>query len=142
MTNIDEARKRLRQWARSVEGERDAWGRLAADMHTVLDALDAAERERDEESGRANDAIIREGRRTDERDAALAVIERIDSEVKDFAQTDNDALCAIEHILSNLTPADVLRERDAEKWDEGYTIGNRHNGRRDANPYRETKERG
>lgn len=22
-------------------------------------------------------------------------------------------------------------------WDEGYTIGNAHNGRRDANPYRE-----
>ena len=24
----------------------------------------------------------------------------------------------------------------AEAWDEGYTIGNAHNGRRDANPYR------
>lgn len=24
-----------------------------------------------------------------------------------------------------------------EAWDEGYTTGNAHNGRRDANPYRE-----
>lgn len=24
----------------------------------------------------------------------------------------------------------------AEAWDEGYTTGNAHNGRRDANPYR------
>lgn len=24
----------------------------------------------------------------------------------------------------------------AEAWDEGYPVGNRHNGRRDENPYR------
>lgn len=24
----------------------------------------------------------------------------------------------------------------AEAWDEGYTTGNAHNGRRDANPYK------
>lgn len=28
----------------------------------------------------------------------------------------------------------------AEAWDEGYTIGNRHNGRRDANPYRKVEQ--
>ena len=26
----------------------------------------------------------------------------------------------------------------AEAWDEGFAIGNRHDGRRDANPYRGT----
>ena len=26
-------------------------------------------------------------------------------------------------------------------WDEGYTIGTRHDGRRDANPYRDAAER-
>ena len=26
--------------------------------------------------------------------------------------------------------------RLADAWDEGYTTGNAHNGRRDANPYR------
>lgn len=29
-----------------------------------------------------------------------------------------------------------LRGELADVWDEGYTVGNRHNGRRDANPYR------
>lgn len=27
-----------------------------------------------------------------------------------------------------------------EAWDEGYTVGNAHNGRRDANPYRSNDE--
>ena len=29
-----------------------------------------------------------------------------------------------------------------EAWDEGYTTGNAHNGRRDANPYRAAAVRG
>lgn len=34
------------------------------------------------------------------------------------------------------SPADALEAVKATAWDEGYTIGNRHDGRRDANPYR------
>jgi hypothetical protein len=74
-----------------------------------------------------------------------AVIERIDGEVKNFEQSDNDALSAIEHILSKVAPVDALRERDAEKWDEGYVRGwgeghytelSEHEYRHPKNPYR------
>lgn len=30
----------------------------------------------------------------------------------------------------------ILVDRLIVAWDEGYTVGNSHNGRRDANPYR------
>ena len=30
-----------------------------------------------------------------------------------------------------------VQEAKREAWDEGYTTGNAHNGRRDANPYRQ-----
>ena len=33
--------------------------------------------------------------------------------------------------------APLFAEHARQAWDEGYTCGNRHNGRRDANPYRE-----
>ena len=33
--------------------------------------------------------------------------------------------------------ASVILPLLAGAWDEGYTAGNRHNGRRDANPYRQ-----
>jgi hypothetical protein len=33
--------------------------------------------------------------------------------------------------------ASVILPFLAGVWDEGYTTGNRHNGRRDANPYRQ-----
>ena len=35
------------------------------------------------------------------------------------------------------TAQDWLDAKLAIAWDEGYTTGNAHNGRRDANPYRE-----
>jgi len=34
-----------------------------------------------------------------------------------------------------------IRKAQAEAWDEGYTVGNAHNGRRDANPYRDAPAR-
>lgn len=40
-------------------------------------------------------------------------------------------------ILEAAATGAALREHDVKVWDEGYTTGNRHNGRRDANPYRE-----
>ena len=42
-------------------------------------------------------------------------------------------------IAERLMP--VVREAQAEAWDEGYTVGNAHNGRRDANPHRSNDER-
>jgi hypothetical protein len=36
--------------------------------------------------------------------------------------------------------APVIAEVQAEAWDKGYTVGNAHNGRRDANPYKESSD--
>lgn len=44
----------------------------------------------------------------------------------------------IDKLVDALLP--VIREREAEVWDAGYTVGNAHNGRRDANPYRSNGE--
>ena len=44
-----------------------------------------------------------------------------------------------EHVAAALSAAGFgpMREAQEAAWDEGYTTGNAHNGRRDANPYRE-----
>lgn len=34
--------------------------------------------------------------------------------------------------------APIIRAAQSAAWNEGYTVGNAHNGRRDANPYTET----
>lgn len=34
----------------------------------------------------------------------------------------------------------LIAAEEVEAWDTGYTVGNAHNGRRDANPYRSNDE--
>ena len=50
----------------------------------------------------------------------------------------NDCLNEARSLAAALSAAGFgpVREARAEAWDEGYTTGNAHNGRRDANPYR------
>lgn len=108
MTNLNEAVERLDAWLNSILGDVLIY---PTDIRTVLDALSTAQAYED-----VLQKLLSRARR--ERDAILAVIDRIDGEVKDFEQSDNDALSAIEHILSKATPADALQERDAEVWRE------------------------
>lgn len=97
MTNIDEARKRLVRIQREAQDDRHAQHGLVlpdADLATVLDALDAAERERDE---------------------ALAVIERAKVWNSDSHGTRHSDL----RDILDTTPTDALRQVKAEAWDEG-----------------------
>ena len=126
MTDLDEAVERLDEYARTG---RQSFGHQD-DLRAVLGAL---------RSKTAYEDVLQKllSRARRERDEALAVIERIDGEVKNFEQSDNDALSAIEHVLSKVTPADVLRERDAEKFDAGAArFETRGEAAFDENPYR------
>lgn len=121
MTPIEEAKARLRDLERSwAEVDEETMKANRADIVAVLDALDAAERERDEESGRANDAIIREGRRTDERNELAAVIERVRAEAEawvgapDGEAAPTGAVGALFLSIINSVPVDVLRAAKAE----------------------------
>lgn len=87
-----------------------------------------------------------------ERDAALAVIAQVRGRVKtpivaeldedgdpllseSYVEGANGQRSDIRRILAT-SPPDALDAVKAAAWDEGYTVGNAHNGRRDANPYR------
>ncbi|QMU97824.1 hypothetical protein FVO59_11860 [Microbacterium esteraromaticum] len=113
MTNIDEAWTRLKDDLTNgvLRGEG------AEDVRAVLDALDAARRERDE----ARADILRMGqdetRALYERDALAAVIERARAWAEDPYNRQTGRISGLDNVLSAV-PADVLR-----------------------NPYRETKER-
>lgn len=69
-----------------------------------------------------------------ERDAAYAVIEQL----RNTGGLPVDKVWVRWREIFSTSGAEALEARDAEKWDEGYTVGNRHDGRRDANPYRTT----
>jgi len=72
--------------------------------------------------------------------AALAAqLDKVHEALEDDATLDH-AYDTLKSII-DADPAAVLAERDARAWDEGYTTGNRHDGRRDANPYRAGAER-
>lgn len=88
----------------------------------VLDALEIAERELAAE--RATIAEV---------DEYLDAIQKPDYESLNFA------LNGIAKTLAQ-SPADVLKAVREEAWDEGYTVGNAHNGRRDANPHRDAPD--
>lgn len=79
-----------------------------------------------------------------ERDAALAVIEKAES----YCLNADDANWQTVVAILDDAPIDVLRERDAEKWDEGnaarrmyarYRLAGR-NVTRPSNPYRQKRE--
>lgn len=125
MTTIEEAKAYLRPIAESA-----TVGGYGAALTTVLDALDSAERERDE---------------------ALAVIEQVRATADDWRALSGSGPRTITRaddgerisVILAAVPADVLRERDAEKWSEGHAqalanIAWPHE--RKENPYRETKE--
>ncbi len=140
MTNIDEARKRLKLIALQVPEHTNAF--MVNDICAVLDALDAAERDRAYE--------------TEQKLKLAAVIERAKSlpTYSVWQESQQEAWSAVDYddLASTLSavPADVLRERDAEKWDEcvseAFSLGWLNEFDRDdleaRNPYRETKEQG
>lgn len=153
MTDITAARERLKNFVWVGNGPV-----TPGDVRTILDALDAAEeglsihrrgvvdltelagrfqRERDE-AREAAEANHLDGERNYERyEQVLAVIERaLENPLRMTA--------GVQAILESV-PADVLRERDAEKWEEGAVDGHRSYGMLRSsllkrNPYRETKE--
>jgi hypothetical protein len=112
--NIDEARKRLSgAWIQSIPDR--------ADIRAILDALDAAERERDE-AREAAEANHLDGERNYERyKAALAVIERAKARAENyhskgegpFSAGARDMAMWILHDLDT-APADALRAAKAE----------------------------
>jgi hypothetical protein len=74
-----------------------------------------------------------------ERDAALAVIEQVRAAWEKGLETDLLDWPGLDPVLST-SDTETLEAVKADVWDEGFTIGNRHDGRRDANPYRKTGE--
>jgi hypothetical protein len=148
MTNIDEARKRLARYADpEIEG-------VNGDIATVLDALDAAERERDEA---LREMHARELHHFEEEQKSAELAAVIDALVENSLRIEGSPIPWIEidaqvwdRYLSG-TPADALRAVKAEVWDEGresvaldFTRPLDEAGMRKPtpNPYRETKEQG
>lgn len=151
MSEIDEARKRLRAYAsnRKIPAQHDS------DIRAVLDALDAAERERAVE-GEKN--LRHEARLMEERDGLAAIIERVRANLSNAPECaehpDGDPITCgwkadMLHVRKALleSPDDALRAVKAEAWDEGAKASAenvaRHiwgDGEPITNPYRETKE--
>lgn len=120
MTNIDKARERLRKW-----NEENGRGLVTPnwDITTVLDALDAAERDRDE----AVHARMVERRDSNvthqERNELAAVIEKAIAYVRvswlgNGEPTRDTPAGEIIAILES-APTDALRHVKAKAWDEG-----------------------
>lgn len=135
MTNIDEAVKRLRKWADNVAEiqARGMWAKFASDVRTILDALDAAERERDE----AVHARMVERRDSNvtyqERNELAAVIEQVRASAERLrslagpeSPTEVHAMAGVADgflVILESAPADSLRQVKAEPWDEGFSAG-------------------
>lgn len=110
---VDEARKRLSEDLRRIESRVEP-GEHWRDIRTVLDALDAAERERD--SAKAYEGVLQKllDKARRKRDEALAVIEQAKGiATKTHSMSWLEDLVDIARTLS-AAPADALRERDAE----------------------------
>lgn len=95
----------------------------------LADALEAVIANRDEFRAAWNVLGFKIDRLEDERDAALAVIEKARDVVRPGSSVPLgvsearhwDRLLAESHRILSSVPADVLRERDATRWDEGFT---------------------
>ncbi|MGO2600911.1 MAG: hypothetical protein ACTH7X_08990 [Brevibacterium aurantiacum] len=119
---------------------------IAAALEAADQRAEDTERERDSAMASYEDYL----RIRHERDAALAMIEKVQGEVSK-GEFDPDLGDWADELLDLLAtaPAAVLRERDAEKWEEGFTTGVNHDlGDWDSppelikNPYREEQDRG
>lgn len=114
MTNLNETVERLEHLV-GIDNARRVLVE-SADIRVVLDALAELEAERKVLFASVDGAM-------DQRDELAAVIER----ARGYIADEWDVESADRQLLTilNSAPADVLRERDAEKWDEGFDAGER-----------------